>query len=242
VSHRREQKETLRREREERERQKREAEQRKKLVGYGIGGLLAVAVLVVVVMLATGGGSGEADEAAAEVFPDGGSVPEQQEFDVQPAAEAAGCELKDTRARGEQDRLHTDTPDVDVKYRGNPPTLGRHWPPGFQAEDGLYGDSPADEALVHTMEHGRVVIWAKPSLPEDARSTLRELFDEDNYQMVLTPRTNMPYAVAATAWNGEPAPVGIGRTLGCTEWNDEVPDAIRAFRDEHRSRGPEPVP
>jgi hypothetical protein len=241
VSHRREQKEALRREREERERQKREAEQRKKLVGYAIGGLLAVAVLVVVVMLTTGG-SGEADEAAAEVFPDGGSVPEQREFEVRPAAEAASCELKDTKARGEQDRLHTDTPDVDVKYRGNPPTLGRHWPPGFQAEDGLYGVSPADEALVHTMEHGRVVIWAKPSLPEEVRSTLRALFDEDDYQMVLTPRANMPYAVAATAWNGEPAPIGIGRTLGCPEWNDRVPDALRAFRDEHRSRGPEPVP
>lgn len=241
MSHRREQKESLRREREERERQKREAEQRKKLVGYAIGGILAIAVLVVVVMLATGGDGGT-DEAAAEVFPDGGSVPEQQEFDVRPAAEAAGCELKDTPARGEQDRLHSDTPDVDLKYRGNPPTLGRHWPPGFQAEDGLYGESPADEALVHTMEHGRVVVWAKPSLPEDARSTLRALFDEDDYQMVLTPRAKMPYAVAATAWNGEPAPVGIGRTLGCPEWNEQVPDAIRAFRDEHRSRGPEPVP
>jgi Protein of unknown function (DUF3105) len=241
VSHRREQKEALRREREERERQARAAEQRKKLVGYGAGGLLALAA-VVVLLLVAGGDSGSSDAAAAEVFPDGGSIPEQEEFEVGPAAEAAGCELKTTEARGEQDRLHTDSPDVDVKYRGNPPTLGRHWPPGFQAEDGLYGDSPADEALVHTMEHGRVVIWAKPSLPEDARSTLRALFDEDDYQLVLTPRANMPYAVAATAWNGDPAPEGVGRTLGCPDWNEQVVDALRAFRDEHRSRGPEPIP
>ena len=52
----------------------------------------------------------------------------------------------------------------------------------------------------------------------------------------------MPYAVAATAWNGDPQPLGIGRTLGCPRWNDQVPDALRAFRDEHRSQGPEPVP
>ena len=196
---------------------------------------------MVVILLATGGDSG-GDEAAASVFPEGGSLPEQREFDVQPAAEAAGCELRATEGRREADRLHTDSPDVDVKYRGNPPTLGRHWPPGFQAQDGLYGEAPADEALVHTMEHGRVIVWAKPSLPRDARATLRAMFDDDEYQMVLTPRRNMPFAVAATAWNADPEPLGTGRTLGCPEWNDRVADALRAFRDEHRSRGPEPVP
>jgi len=243
VSQRREQKERLRREREERERQARAAEQRKKLVGYGIGGTLALIALVVVVVLATGGGGGDGGDAeAAEVFPEGGSAPEQQQTSLQPAAQAAGCELKDTKASGEQDRRHTTGPDVRVTYRGNPPTLGRHWPPGYQAEDGLYGKAPADEALVHTMEHGRVIVWARPSLPEEARATLRALFDEDDYQLVLTPRAKMPYAVAATAWNGDPQPLGMGRTLGCPHWNDRVPDALRAFRDEHRSRGPEPVP
>jgi hypothetical protein len=92
------------------------------------------------------------------------------------------------------------------------------------------------------MEHGRVIIWAKPGLPEDARKTLRALFEEDDYQMVLTPRPDMPYAVAATAWNGDPQPGGTGRTLGCPEWNEKVVDALRAFRDEHRGRGPEPIP
>jgi len=241
VSHRREQKEALRREREERERQAKAAQQRKKLVGYGAGGLLALAVLVVLVVLATGG-EGGSDAQAAEVFPGGGSVPEQKLFDPQPAADAAGCVLEATESRGERDTQHTQGPDVDLKYRGNPPTLGRHWPPGFEAQDGLYGRTPADESLVHTMEHGRVIIWVKPNLPEDARETLRALFDEDDYQLVMTPRRNMPYAVAATAWNAEPAPGGTGRTLGCDNWSLEAVDALRAFRDEHRSQGPEPVP
>ena len=92
MSHRREQKEALRREREERERQARAAKQRKKLVGYGAGGLLALAVIVVLVVLATGGGGGGGTDAeAAEVFPDSGSFPEQKLFDVAPAAKAAGC-------------------------------------------------------------------------------------------------------------------------------------------------------
>jgi hypothetical protein len=243
VSQRREQKERLRQEREERERQARAAGQRKKMVGYGVGAALVLAAVVAVVLIAAGGGGDGGDDAqAAEVFPDGGTAPEQEQTALRPAAEAAGCELKDTRARGRQDRRHTTGPDVRVTYRGNPPTLGRHWPPGYQAEDGLYGEAPADEALVHTMEHGRVVMWARPSLPEEARATLRALFEEDDYQLVLTPRAQMPYPVAATAWNGDPQPLGIGRTLGCPRWNNRVPDALRAFRDEHRSRGPEPVP
>jgi hypothetical protein len=235
-------KERLRREREERERQLRAAEQRKRMVGYAVAGLLAVAVAIVAVVVFAGGDDESAERGnVAAVFPEGGSVPEQQVTDLREAAGAAGCELSDTRSRGERDRLHVEA-GTSVRYRGNPPTLGPHWPPGFQAEDGVYGSAPADEALVHTMEHGRVIIWAKPSLPVEARRTLRALFDEDDYQLVLTPRRDMPYDVAATAWNGEPEPGGIGRTLGCPDWNEDVVDALRTFRDEHRSRGPEAVP
>jgi hypothetical protein len=237
VSHRREQKEALRREREERERQKQQAEQRKKLVGYGIGGALVLAALVVVVLLATGGDSGT-DEAAAEVFPEGGDVPEQQVFDVRPAAEAAGCELRSAKGSGSQD--HTASLDERVDYSTNPPTTGRHYQ--IPAEDGIYGEAPTDEALVHGLEHGRVIIWVKPGLPEDQRANIRALVEDDSYQMFLVPRRDMPYAVAASAWNAEPTPNGTGRMLLCDEVNDKTYDALAAFRDEHRSRGPEPIP
>jgi hypothetical protein len=39
--------------------------------------------------------------------------------------------------------------------------------------------------------------------------------------------------VAATAW---------GHLLGCPEINDQVPAAVRAFRDAYRGKGPELVP
>jgi hypothetical protein len=94
------------------------------------------------------------------------------------------------------------------------------------------------------MEHGRVIIWFKRNLPSDDRANLRTVFEEEEaYQMVITPDpTNMKYAVATTAWNADPEPNGTGRLLGCPKMNDEVFDAIRAFRDEHRSNGPEPIP
>ena len=237
MSHRRDQKEALRREREERERRKRDAEKRKKLVGYGGGGLLALAALVIVILLVAGGDSG-GDAAAAEVFPEGGSFPEQKVFDVQPAAEAAGCELRSPKGSGSAE--HTASLDERVAYKTNPPTTGRHYQ--VPADDGIYGDAPPDEALVHGLEHGRVIFWVKPSIPEEQRKEIRALVDDDPYQLFLVPRRNMPYAVAATAWNGEPQPSGTGRMLLCDEVNERTFDALAAFRDEHRSQGPEPVP
>jgi hypothetical protein len=239
VSHRREQKEALRREREERERQKQAAEQRKKMVGYGVGGALAIAAVIVLVLLvAGGGGGGGSDAQAAEVFPEGGSFPEQTIFEVAPAAKAAGCQLKSVKGSGVA--THTTSLDERIKYKTNPPTSGRHYE--IPAQDGIYGKAPQDEELVHGMEHGRVIFWVKPSLPEDQRADVRALVDDDTYQMFLVPRTNMPYAVAATAWNADPPPGGTGRLLLCNEVNDKTFDALAAFRDEHRSQGPEPIP
>jgi hypothetical protein len=238
VSHRREQKEALRREREEREQQARAAEQRKKMVGYGAASVLGIAVVAVAILLATGGdeaGSGAGN--AGNVFPDGGSFPEQTVFEVQPAARAAGCTLRSVKGKA---ATHTTSLDDLVKYATNPPTTGRHYE--IPADDGIYGQAPQDEQLVHNMEHGRVIIWVKPSLPAKQRADIRAMVDDDSYQMVLVPRRDMPYAVAATAWNADPAPNGTGRLLLCNDVNDKTFDALAAFRDEHRSQGPEPIP
>jgi len=238
MAHRKDRKEALRLERERREAEARAVRQRKRLVGYGAASLIAIAAIVVLVVLVTGGGDGEgAAQGGGDVFPDGRSVPKQSEFELRPAAEAAGCKLTDSRATS---REHTTDINQRVKYKDNPPTSGRHYE--IPAEDGLYQEAPPDVALVHAMEHGRVIVWVKPDLPEEARQQIRALFDEDSYQMLVVPRRNMPYAVAATAWNRDPTPNGTGRTLGCPQWNEDVIDAIRTFRDEHRSNGPEPVP
>jgi hypothetical protein len=239
MSSRREQKEALRREREEREAAARAAQQRKRLVGIGAGALIAaIAVVLIVVMAAGGGGDGEGVQGEGDTFPTGGSVSEQSVFDVQEAADAAGCELESNRANS---RDHTQDPDEEVNYRQNPPTSGKHF--AVPAEDGLYnGTPPKDVELVHSLEHGRVIIWAKPSLPREARQQIRAIFDKDSFQLLVVSRANMPFAVAATAWNAAPEPLGTGRLMGCPQWNDDVPDALRAFMDEHRSNGPEPIP
>ena len=238
MSHRRDQKEALRREREAREQQARAAEQRKKMVGYGAAAAIAIIAVAVAILLLTGGddaGSGPGN--AGNVFPEGGSFPEQKVFDVGPAAKAAGCQLQTKKGTA---RGHTTSLSDRVKYNTNPPTTGRHYE--IPAQDGIYGKAPQDEQLVHNMEHGRVIIWVKPSLPSKQRADIRAMVEDDPYQMVLVPRSNMPYAVAATAWDADPAPNGTGELLLCNDVNDKTFDALQAFRDEHRSQGPEPIP
>jgi hypothetical protein len=238
VSHRRDQKEALRREREQREQQARAAEQRKKMVGYGAAAAIAIIAVAVAILLLTGGedaGSGPGN--AGNVFPDGGSFPEQKVFDIGPAAKAAGCQLQTKKGTA---RGHTTSLSDRVKYNTNPPTTGRHYE--IPAQDGIYGKAPQDEQLVHNMEHGRVIIWVKPSLASKQRADIRAMVEDDPYQMVLIPRRNMPYAVAATAWDADPAPNGTGELLLCNDVNDKTFDALQAFRDEHRSQGPEPIP
>jgi hypothetical protein len=241
MSHRRDQKESLRRERERREAEAKAAAQRKRLVGI-VGavvlGIVAIAVVVVVASGSGGGGNGGGVKGNQDIFPAGASIPKQKVFDLSKAAAAAGCQLTSNPATS---RSHITDLNQTVPYKQNPPNSGKHY--YVPADDGLYnGPPPADTQLVHEEEHGRVIIWAKPSLPRADRQKIRALFDEDSYQMVVVERKNMPYAIAATAWSADPTPLGTGRTMGCPKWSDNVIDALRAFRDEHRSNGPEPVP
>ncbi len=240
MSSRKEQKEQLRREREEREQAAKEAERRRRMIGYAAAGALVLVVLVVGVVLLAGGddGSGEQADGGSDVLPDGGEVPDPEITDLQDAARAAGCTLTSRRAAS---RDHTQDLAEQVAYPTNPPTAGRHFE--VPAEDGAYDTAPDAKELVHSLEHGRIIVWVKKTLPRAQRANLKALFDEDTFQMLIVPNeTNMPYAVAASAWNAEPQPLGTGRLLGCRRYSPQVFDAIRAFKDEHRSNGPEAVP
>ncbi len=239
MASRREQKEQLRKEREQREAAVKAEQRRKQLIGYGVGGGIAVVAVIIAIVLLAGGGGGS-NSASGDVLPDGGSVPEvQDDVDVAAAAKAAGCELKSFKATG---REHLADLNQTVKYASKPPTSGNHYQ--APAEDGAYEDPPDVKELVHTLEHGRVIIWLnQKKLTADQRANLKAYYDEDTYQMVITPdTTGMTYAVAATAWNRDPEPNGTGQLLGCPKYDDAVYTALESFKDENRSRGPEPVP
>jgi hypothetical protein len=88
-----------------------------------------------------------------------------------------------------------------------------------------------------------VIVWFDRDLPRSARASLKAFYADDPFQLLLVPdTTDMPYAVAATAWHRNPTPLGTGRLLGCPDYDDDVFTALAAFRDANRGRGPELSP
>ena len=183
------------------------------------------------------GEAGQTERGVTARLPAGGDVPEPRISELDSAARAAKCDLRSTRARSSE---HTNRLYEQIDYDTNPPATGRHF--HASAEDGIYEEAAPDSAIVHSLEHGRVVIWFTPRLPVDARAGLRALAEQDAHQILVVPRSEMPFDVAATAWNNSPGPEGTGRLLGCPGFSQAVYDALRAFRDEHRGRGPEVAP
>jgi len=222
VASRKEQKQALRQERQDRAQAEAAAAKRRRTFGYVAAGVLVAAAVVALLVVALSGGGG-GGESKGDKFGDDGSLPKQRITELNAAVKASGCKAESFKAEGSSHVEGT------VKYEANPPHSGDHF--AVPAEDGAYTDSVRTEQLVHTLEHGRILLQYSESASQETRDSLKALFDENPYHMVLAPNaTKMPYEVAAVAWT---------KTLGCKQMNDRVFDAMRAFRDRHRDHGPE---
>ena len=252
MSSRREEKERLRAERLAAERAASSSARRRLFAGYLVAGLLGAAVIAGLVVVIASGGNGSASADACEeahiqlaggsftgLEPDcrqGTPPPAIQFGDLAESAEEANCQLRTNLP--EEGHIHV--PDSQpVEYKTTPPTSGNHNPTWIA--DGAYttpvtsdtSSSPNIRNAVHSMEHGRVEIHYKPSLPEDQQLALKGVFDEDSDGMLLFPDPDMPDDVAITAWRN---------IVVCPSYDPLVLDVIRNFRDTYRGNGREQVP
>jgi hypothetical protein len=235
VSSRQEEKQRRREERLAREQAEKAAAARRQRLQIAGGVVAGVAVVAVAVLLIAGviGGSSSGDERSDPTATEDIKLPEQKTNDLNAAAKAAGCTLKNPPIEG---RNHEQKNFKASDYKTNPPTSGNHNPKWYQ--DGEYspGNTPRLGELVHPLEHGRIELQYRKGTPARTVKQLESLFKEfdDGYHMLLFENTtNMRYAVAATAW---------GHSLTCPTMNDKVFDAIRAFRTAYINKGPEVVP
>jgi hypothetical protein len=223
MASRKDEKERRRQERLAAEQSRQEERLRRRRYATITGTILGVAVIAAVVaVIASGGGGSDNKTGGAPLDIPAQAPPQQQISDLAQAASAAGCKLENPPIEG---RTHTTKP---VKYGTNPPTSGNHNP--VPAVDGAYSKDPGIFHLVHSLEHGRVIIWYKPDLPRKRLAQIRGLYEDDTYHMIVTPKKSMPYELAATAW---------GHLAGCKKVTDETFDLLRAFRDRYRDKGPE---
>jgi hypothetical protein len=119
----------------------------------------------------------------------------------------------------------------DIDYERMPPLSGPHY---FQAASpGFYEETPALGNLVHSLEHGYVVIYYDPgALTPDARADLENLTSTytEQLQAVIAaphPADNPDAAYVLTAWQVR------------QDMDEYDPETVRAFLDAFRGRGPE---
>jgi hypothetical protein len=222
MASRKDEKERRRQERLAAERARHEEQLRRRRYATITGTILGVAVIAAVVaVIASGGGDGN-KTGGASLDIAAQAPPQQQISDLTQAAKAAGCKLENPTIEG---RTHTTK---HVKYGTNPPTSGNHNP--VPAVDGAYSEDPGVFHLVHSLEHGRVIIWYKPDLPRKRLAQVKGLYEDDTYHLIVTPKKSMPYELAVTAW---------GHLAGCKKVANSTFDLVRAFRDRYRDKGPE---
>src|SRR3989338_8824047 len=120
---------------------------------------------------------------------------------------------------------------TDVTHQSNPPTSGNHWP--VPLTDGVYKMEKPDEAVVHSLEHGRVWISYKPSLPANIVEQLENL--GTGQALIVTPRSENETDIALAAWiRLDTFNLNSDRTL------DE--QRVKDFIKRYKNKGPEFIP
>jgi len=240
MASRKEQKEALRKERLEREQAASQAAARKRLIGIVVAAILVLGIVgaLVAVVLAGGDddGGGEAGGGAKVSYPDGGEIPAQKEANLGRAMKAAGCTDETVTDHPYDNPGGAHTTDPNIKYKSEPPAIGLHYPEW--PDDDIYEEAPPLTRVVHTLEHGRVLIWLRPDLPSDQLAQFKALYEEDPYHVIMLPREELTAPFAVSAWVGDTT----GHILRCKDVNDSTWDAIRAFKEKYRDKGPEFVP
>ena len=131
-----------------------------------------------------------------------------------------------------QGRDHVQPGQSHPPYNSDPPTSGWHYDHAIPA--GFYEEPQADEALVHNLEHGHIVIaYDCTKLPdcEATKAKLKELVGRYNtWKITVVPRENKDAPLALTAW---------GRIAKLDDYDEA---RITAFIDAYRDKGPEKTP
>jgi hypothetical protein len=118
----------------------------------------------------------------------------------------------------------------DVKYDTNPPSGGNHNPTPAPAGIFTADNTPPDSQLVHSLEHGYVIIWYRPDLPSTQLDDLKSLTGRYSKDVLLVPRASLGQPVAATAWH---------RRLLCSQTDLQ---SLESFVTSYRNQGPEKIP
>lgn len=126
-------------------------------------------------------------------------------------------ELAATQTFPEMDPIHL-APGAPVPdYNSKPPTSGPHYP--TPAPCGIYREPVPDQAWLHSLEHGAVVIQYDPTISSAEVETVEEAVRSNRGEIVLAPRPDNPAPFTLVAWT---------RLLTVDEINANLVDSFEA--------------
>jgi Protein of unknown function (DUF3105) len=125
-------------------------------------------------------------------------------------------------------------------YSTLPATSGPHWDPSALAAWGVYSTPQNESQLVHSLEHGGIVIWYDPDLLDDAQVAELTSYVEGQVASGLSGR----FKFILSPWGGTEE---LGAAVAVTAWRHLLKldtfdmSAIREFADEnYQVHAPEP--
>ncbi len=142
-----------------------------------------------------------------------------------------------------QGSAHIEKGATHVAYNSKPPTSGPHWNIAGEAPVpwGIYKEPIVDEAQVHNLEHGGIMIQYNcrdcPELVAQLEGFYNRYVPEhplplfrNSSKIIVAPYYDMPSRIALTAW---------GRI---DQFNDYDEERIVKFVEAFRDKGPESAP
>lgn len=165
---------------------------------------------------------------------------ESTEESVGQAMRDAGCTFR--TFPGLDPGVHISDPDSTPKeWNSNPPTSGPH--AGQWVIWGEYEEPIRLAEAVHNLEHGGIVVYYGPDVPDGEVAELRSFYRGEPAGMLLSPLESLGDRIALTAWFAPGAPEDAESTQGilaeCTRFDE---GAFERFRDAYRFKGPERIP
>jgi Protein of unknown function (DUF3105) len=185
-----------------------------------IGGVLLIGVVLIVLVVIFGGSPPQF--AGSEQQNDGGTH-------VSP-----GIDCRDPAMQTAQTNCGTDP------YSSIPATSGPHWDPSALANWGAYSTPQPETQLIHSLEHGGIVIWYDPDALEEAEIAELTSFVEGQ----VATGSGGRFKFISSPWGGTE---DLGGAVAVTAWRHLLTletfdmEAIRAFSDlNYQRHAPEP--
>lgn len=118
--------------------------------------------------------------------------------DVTKPAAPPSPELEATETFAELDPVHLAPGSPIPEYNSDPPTSGPHDP--TPAPCGIYREPVPDQAWLHSLEHGAVVIQYDPTVSSTEVEALEQAVRSNGGEIILAPRPDNPAQYSLVAW------------------------------------------